>query len=133
MFWNQGQVCTASSRLLVHESIKDKLLPILIEKSGALGMGDPLDPKTKFAAVVSQGHKQKVQGYIDSGKKDGAKVAYQSDAKPPYEGGFYVPPVIFDRVSPGQKIAQEEIFGPVVSVISFRDEEEAIRIANSTI
>jgi acyl-CoA reductase-like NAD-dependent aldehyde dehydrogenase len=133
MFWNQGQVCTASSRLLVQDSIKDKLLPILIKRSAALGMGDPLNPQTRFAAVVSQGYKQKVEGYIESGKKDGTKVAYQSEAQAPFEGGFYVPPVIFDEVSPGQKIAQEEIFGPVVSVISFRDEEEAIKIANSTI
>ena len=133
MFWNQGQVCTASSRLLIQDGVKDKLLPMLIEKSAALGLGDPLDPKTTFAALVSNGHKQKVLGYINDGKKDGARIAYQSDAIPPYDGGFYVAPVIFDNVSAGQRIAQEEIFGPVVSVINFRDEEEAIKIANGTI
>ena len=133
MFWNQGQVCTASSRLLIQTGIKERLLPILIEKSAALGMGDPLNPQTKFAAVVSEGHRQKVLGYIDSGRKEGARIAYQSDAKAPYEEGFYVPPVIFDKVSPGQRIAQEEIFGPVVSAIEFRDEDEAIKIANDTI
>jgi acyl-CoA reductase-like NAD-dependent aldehyde dehydrogenase len=74
-----------------------------------------------------------VQNYIESGERDGARVVYRSDAPPPYRGGFYVPPVIFDDVSPKQRIAQEEIFGPVLSVITFRDEEEAIRIANDTI
>jgi acyl-CoA reductase-like NAD-dependent aldehyde dehydrogenase len=133
MFWNQGQVCTASSRLLVQEGVKDELLPIIIKKCAALGMGDPLSAQTKFAAVVSQGHQDKVRSYIESGRKEGARTAYHSDAKSPYEGGFYVPPVIFDQVSPRQRIAQEEIFGPVVSVIGFRDEEEAIKIANSTI
>jgi acyl-CoA reductase-like NAD-dependent aldehyde dehydrogenase len=133
MFWNQGQVCTASSRLLIQQDIKDRLLPILIERSAELGMGDPLNSHTKFGAVVSEGHRQKVLGYIDNGRKEGARIAYQSDAKAPFEAGFYVAPVIFDQVSARQKIAQEEIFGPVVSVIGFRNEDEAIDIANNTI
>src|SRR6201999_2178896 len=106
---------------------------ILTQKTAALGIGDPLDPRTRFAELISQEHRQKVLGYIESGKRSGARVAYEADIKPPYEGGFYVPPIIFDQVSPTHRIAQEEIFGPVISVISFRDEEEAIRIANNTI
>jgi acyl-CoA reductase-like NAD-dependent aldehyde dehydrogenase len=132
-FYNQGEVCSASSRLLIQESIKDEFLPILIRKASALSPGDPLRADTKFGAVVSQGHKKKILVYIDSGEREGARRVYQSDASVPHEGGYYIPPVIFDRVSPGQTIAQEEIFGPVLSVISFRDEEEAIQIANSTI
>jgi len=132
-FWNQGQVCTASSRLLVQDSVKDRLMQIVVEKVAALRPGDPLKPETKFGAVVSQGHKNKVLGYLDSGSRDGARVLYRSDAPPPFTNGFYVPPMIFDNVSPRQKIAQEEIFGPVLSVLSFRDEAEAIEIANNTI
>jgi acyl-CoA reductase-like NAD-dependent aldehyde dehydrogenase len=132
-FRNQGQVCTASSRLLIQDDIKEELLPIVIRKATALNPGDPLNPQTTFGALISVGHQTKVRSYIESGEKDGTRVAYRSDAPPPYKGGFYVPPVIFDNVSPKQKIAQEEIFGPVLSVITFRDEEEAIRIANDTI
>lgn len=133
MFWNQGQVCTASSRLLIQDGLQEKLLPILIHKSNALGMGDPLNPQTRFAAVVSHAHQMKIRAYIDRGKQAGARVLYQSDAKAPFERGFYVPPVIFDQVAPDNPIAQEEIFGPVISVLGFRDEAEAIRIANGTI
>jgi acyl-CoA reductase-like NAD-dependent aldehyde dehydrogenase len=131
-FRNQGQVCTASSRLLIQSGIKDELLPIVIRKASALRPGDPLKPQTQFGALVSQDHKQRVLDYIDSGEREGARKAYQPDSPPPHEGGFYVPPVIFDDVSPEQTIAQEEIFGPVLSVIAFRNEAEAIRIANNT-
>jgi len=132
-FMNQGEVCTASSRLLIQDSIKDEVLRRVIQKSALLVTGDPLNPETKFGALVSREHQQKVLDYIAGGEKEGARMAYQSNAPAPFSEGFYVPPTIFDRVSPGQKIAQEEIFGPVLSVISFRDEGEAIRIANSTI
>jgi acyl-CoA reductase-like NAD-dependent aldehyde dehydrogenase len=132
-FGNQGEVCTASSRLLIQESIKDEFLPLVIRRAAALVPGDPLDSETKFGALVSRRHQEKVQAYIQSGFQEGATCVYQSAAPAPHPGGFYVAPVIFDRVSPDQKIAQEEIFGPVLSVISFRDEDEAIRIANRTI
>jgi acyl-CoA reductase-like NAD-dependent aldehyde dehydrogenase len=132
-FWNQGQVCSASSRLLIQAGIKDELLHILTGKAAALSPGDPLKPETTFGALVSRDHQQKVLNYISSGERDGARMVHQSSFAPPLEGGFYVPPTIFSEVTPNQRIAQEEIFGPVLSVISFRDEEEAIRIANSTI
>ena len=96
-------------------------------------MGDPLDPRTTFAAMVSSGHMHKVLKYIEAGKSEGAFIAHQSNFTPPFDDGFYVSPVIFDGVLTGQTIAQEEIFGPVISVIKFHDEDEAIRIANSTI
>jgi acyl-CoA reductase-like NAD-dependent aldehyde dehydrogenase len=132
-FWNQGQVCTASSRILIQDSIKNELLPLIIKKAAALNPQDPLKAESKFGALASEAHRQKVLGYIDSGEKEGASVAYRSEATPPFEKGFYVPPVIFNNVSPKNKIATEEIFGPVLSVISFRDEEEAIKIANDTL
>jgi len=131
-FWNQGQVCTASSRLLTQESIKGDLLPILIRKADDLRPRDPLDPETTYGALVSRKHQQKVLSYIDRGEKSGARIVHQGNSPAPFEGGFYVSPVIFDQVSPEQTIAQQEIFGPVLSVISFRDEAEAIRTANNT-
>jgi acyl-CoA reductase-like NAD-dependent aldehyde dehydrogenase len=132
-FWNQGQVCTASSRLLVQESIKDELTRKVIAKSAALRPGDPLRDDTTFGAVVSQGHKEKVLRYVEEGQREGANILYRGSQSDPVAGGFYVSPIIFDNVFPTQRIAQEEIFGPVLSVLTFRDEDEAVRLANSTI
>lgn len=131
-FWNQGEVCTASSRVLVQDSVKAELLELVIKKTTALIPGDPLDPATNFGAVVSRDHECKIRGYIETGKLEGATAVYQSTAQAPVEGGFYVPPVIFDDVYPEHKIAREEIFGPVLSVLTFSTEKEAIRIANDT-
>ena len=132
-FWNQGQVCTASSRLLVHEDIKDELLKLVIERVSVLHPGDPLKEQTTFGALVSAAHREKVLGYIASGEREGALTIYRASTPDPLAGGFYTAPVIFDGVSTVQRIAQEEIFGPVLSVLAFRDDEEAVRIANSTI
>lgn len=132
-FWNQGEVCSASSRLLVQAGIKEELLARVIHKTAALKCGDPLHPETRFGALVSREHRQKVLGYVESGERDGARIAYRSAAAAPIETGFYVPPVIFDAVSPEQKIAQEEIFGPLLSVMAFQQEQDAIQVANSTI
>ena len=132
-FWNQGQVCTASSRLLVQEDIKDELLRLVIERAAMLHPGDPLREQTAFGALVSAGHREKVLGYIASGEHEGAQAIYRASTSGPLAGGFYVSPVIFDGVSVAQRIAQEEIFGPVLTVLAFRDEDEAARIANSTI
>ena len=132
-FWNQGQVCTASSRLLVQESVRDEVLERVIKRASLLSPGDPLKIETRFGAVVSDGHKEKILSYVRYGEQEGAHVAYRADATIPVEGGFYISPVIFDRVLPDQKIAREEIFGPVLAVLSFRDEREAIALANATI
>jgi acyl-CoA reductase-like NAD-dependent aldehyde dehydrogenase len=132
-FWNQGQVCTASSRLVVQEDIKDALLRLVIERASVLHPGDPLKEQTTFGALVSAGHREKVLGYVASGEREGARAIYQASTRDPLPGGFYVNPVIFDQVSVPYRIAQEEIFGPVLSVLTFRDDEEAVRIANSTI
>ena len=129
-FWNQGQVCTASSRLLIQEGIREELLPLVADRVAALTPGDPLKPETKFAALVSRDHAGKVLSYVNSGLKEGATMIHRGASQVPFEGGFYVPPVIFDRVLGHHRIAQEEIFGPVLSVMSFRDEEEAVEIAN---
>ncbi len=132
-FWNQGQVCTASSRLLVHASIKERLLELIVKESGRMGLGDPLKEDTRLGAVVGQQHLEKIRRFISIGKESAATPIFESQLRPPFAEGFYVPSVIFDDVQPTDRIAQEEIFGPVLSVISFRDEAEAIRIANDTI
>jgi acyl-CoA reductase-like NAD-dependent aldehyde dehydrogenase len=131
-FLNQGQVCVASSRLLVHESIKEKLLESLAGKVAAITVGDPLSDETKYGPLVSQSHKQRVQGYIETGIREGARLVCQAPLVSPDPGGFYLAATVFDGVSAGHRIALEEIFGPVLSVISFRDEAQAIEIANGT-
>jgi acyl-CoA reductase-like NAD-dependent aldehyde dehydrogenase len=132
-FWNQGQVCTASSRLLVHHEIKRDLVALIVKRVAALTPGDPLKEDTRFGAVVSQGHLQKVMHYIEGAEEEGARTLYRTELRAPLEGGNYVAPVIFGDVTREQTIAREEIFGPVLSVIGFRDEAEAISIANDTI
>jgi acyl-CoA reductase-like NAD-dependent aldehyde dehydrogenase len=132
-FWNQGQVCVASSRLLVQEGVKDEVLQAVIRKMAAVCPGDPLNSDTRFGALVSRDHKEKVLRYIEEGKNDGARLVFQSSSRPPFDGGYYVPSTIFSEVRPERRIAQEEIFGPVLAVMSFRKEDEAIAIANKTI
>jgi acyl-CoA reductase-like NAD-dependent aldehyde dehydrogenase len=131
-FYNQGQVCSASTRLLIQDSIKDELLRRVIQKTCALIPGDPLQPETRFGALVSRAHQEKVLSFISLGESEGARIVHRGTQSPPVPGGYYVPPTIFDRVTPSQRIAQEEIFGPVLSVLSFRDEPEALSLANST-
>jgi len=132
-FYNQGEVCSASSRLLIHDRIREKFLPLLMAEISALAPGDPLDPETRFGAIVSEEHRQKIMGFVDQGVGEGASVLYRSGAGAPVDGGYYAAPIVFDNVSPQHMIAREEIFGPVLSILSFRDESEAIRIANNTI
>ena len=132
-FWNQGQMCSASSRLLIQEGIKGKLRELVIMSAEMLRPGDPLNSETTFGALESENHRENVLAYIKDGQTSGATLVHQSITAPPLAGGFYLPPTIFDHVLPDHKIAQEEIFGPVLSVISFRDEAQAIEIANSTI
>lgn len=132
MFWNQGQVCTAGTRLLIEESIKAEFLDRLISKVSQIRAGDPLDAATTFGALVSRPQLDKVMNYIESGRKQGAKLVLGGDRILEETGGNFVAPTIFDAVDPHMTIAQEEIFGPVLSVMSFAQVEEAIIIANAT-
>jgi acyl-CoA reductase-like NAD-dependent aldehyde dehydrogenase len=130
IFFNQGEMCSAGSRLLVAESIKDQML----EKIAAVGRfmkpGDPLDPATKLGAIVDETQMNRVLSYIDAGKSDGAKIALGGSRVRQDSGGFFVEPTVFDGVKPDMRIAKEEIFGPVLATITFKDVDEAIRIAN---
>ncbi|WNW12733.1 aldehyde dehydrogenase [Pseudomonas sp. DTU_2021_1001937_2_SI_NGA_ILE_001] len=130
--FNQGEVCTAGSRLLVERSIKDRFLPMVVEALKAWKPGNPLDPATTIGALVDTQQMNTVLGYIEAGHADGAKLVTGGKRILEETGGTYVEPTIFDGVNNAMKIAQEEIFGPVLSVLTFDSAEEAIRIANDT-
>ena len=130
IFFNQGEMCSAASRLVVHESVREPLLAKIVEIGKSMTPGDPLDPKTRLGAIVDQVQLNTVMGYIESGRKEGASLRMGGARVREDSGGFFVEPTVFDDVTPAMKIAREEIFGPVLSAISFDDVEEAIRIAN---
>ncbi|MBA4726505.1 aldehyde dehydrogenase [Stutzerimonas frequens] len=130
--FNQGEVCTAGSRLLVERSIRERFLPMVVEALKGWKPGNPLDPSTNVGALVDTQQLNTVLGYIDAGREAGAQVLIGGQRTLEETGGLYVEPTIFDGVSNAMKIAQEEIFGPVLSVITFDSAEEAVAIANDT-
>jgi len=131
--FNQGEVCTAGSRLLVERSIKDKFVPMVVEAIKAWKPGNPLDPETNVGALVDTTQMNNVLSYIQAGHDDGAKLVAGGKRVMEETGGTYVEPTIFDGVDNAMRIAKEEIFGPVLSVIAFDDVEDAIAIANDTV
>lgn len=133
IFFNQGEVCSAASRLLVEESIKDEFYEKMQSVVERMAPGDPLDPKTLMGALVDEEHTGRVLSYIEAGVSEGAKLRHGGKKARQESGGCYVEPTIFDGVDNQMRIAQEEIFGPVLSVITFSDAEEALRIANDSI
>lgn len=132
MFFNQGESCNAPSRLLVQESIADSFIEKVLAQAPRYAPGDPLDNNTVLGALVDEGQMRAVMGYIDSGKFEGARCVVGGTAARQDSGGFYVNPTVFDRVTNDMRIAREEIFGPVLSIIRFKDEAEGIRIANDS-
>lgn len=135
IFFNQGQTCTAGSRLLVQKSIKNKVIDILLSKIKKIVIGNPLDENTMLGAIVSEEQFNKVMGYIQLGISEGANLLCGGKAIhdiPGCENGFFIQPTVFDNVNNKMRIAQEEIFGPVLSVLTFDTEEEAIALANDT-
>ncbi|MAL92364.1 MAG: aldehyde dehydrogenase PuuC [Pseudomonas sp.] len=130
--FNQGEVCTAGSRLLVERSIRERFLPMVVEALKGWKPGNPRDPSTNVGALVDTQQLNTVLGYIDAGREAGAQVLIGGQRTLEETGGLYVEPTIFDGVSNAMKIAQEEIFGPVLSVITFDSAEEAVAIANDT-
>jgi acyl-CoA reductase-like NAD-dependent aldehyde dehydrogenase len=133
IFFNQGEMCSAGSRLLVHESIKDALLEKVQAVSRKMQPGDPLDPATRLGAIVDETQMKRVLGYIDSGRNDGAELRFGGRRVREDSGGYFIEPTVFDAVKPGMAIAREEIFGPVLSTITFKSVEEAVEIANDVI
>jgi 4-guanidinobutyraldehyde dehydrogenase/NAD-dependent aldehyde dehydrogenase len=130
IFFNQGEMCSAGSRLLVQESIKDAMIEKIAQVGRAMVPGDPLDPTTKLGAIVDETQMKRVLSYIDAGRSEGARVALGGSRVRTDSGGFFVEPTVFDGVKPAMRIAREEIFGPVLATITFKDAEEAVRIAN---
>ncbi len=132
IFWNMGENCSAGSRLIVHRAVKDRILEALDAELDNWPVGDPLDPATKLGPMISRGQMDKVLGYVDIGKREGARVVCGGERILEETGGWFVPPTVFDHVRNDMTIAREEIFGPVLSVIEFDTEAEAVALANDT-
>ena len=136
IFYNQGQVCCAGSRLFVEASVKDEFVGRLKERAEKISVGDPMDKGTQMGPQVSAEQLDRIKGYVDIARSEGAAVL--TGGAPPsldaaFEKGFFFRPTIFADVNNKMRVAQEEIFGPVVSVISFENEEDLIKQANDTI
>lgn len=134
IFYHQGQCCEAGTRLFLPEKLHDEFLGLMIEKAGRITLGDPKDMKTDMGPVISAKQRDQILGYIKSGKSEGARIATGggSPATPGLEKGFFVEPTIFTGVTNSMTIAQEEIFGPVLSVIKYSNTNNAIRMANDS-
>lgn len=132
-FFNQGEVCTCPSRALVHESIYDEFIKLVIERTKSITRGDPLDTETQVGAQASKQQFDKILSYMDIGKEEGAELLTGGSVAsvPGFENGFYMEPTLFKGTN-DMRIFQEEIFGPVVSIVTFKDEEEALAIANDS-
>jgi aldehyde dehydrogenase (NAD+) len=130
IFFNQGHVCCAGSRLFVQESVYDEVLEKLKHRMNSLIVGDPLDKNTDIGAINSKGQLQTINRYLELGKKEGA-VMYQNNCALPKKG-FWCRPTIFENVSQSHSISREEIFGPVLAIQTFRTEKEVITKANNT-
>jgi gamma-glutamyl-gamma-aminobutyraldehyde dehydrogenase len=131
-FMNMGENCTCGSRLIVHRSVRDELIDKLVSKTADWPVGDPLDPATRIGPMIERPHLDKVLGYIEAGRAEGARVVVGGGRTLESSGGHFVEPTVFDDVDNSMKIAREEIFGPVISTIPFDTEEQAIAIANET-
>jgi len=132
-FLNSGQACVAGTRLLVPKSRFEEVKRVILDTSPSFPVGDPADPKTAVGPMVNQKQYERVQSYIRRGIEEGAEVLIGGEGHPPgLESGYFVKPTVFVNVKNEMTIAREEIFGPVLSVITYEDEEDAIRIANDT-
>lgn len=132
-FFNQGEVCTCPSRALVHESIYDEFIKLVIERTKTIQRGDPLDTDTQVGAQASKQQFDKILSYMDIGKEEGAELLIGGGVAtvPGFENGFYMEPTLFKGTN-DMRVFQEEIFGPVVSIVTFKDEAEALAIANDS-
>ena len=133
IFFNQGEMCSAGSRLLLQEDIKEAVLEKVQAIGRTLAPGDPLDPATRLGAIVDETQMKRVLGYIDAGRDDGASIRLGGRRVREDSGGYFIEPTVFEGVRPAMAIAREEIFGPVLSAITFRTVDEAIEIANDVI
>lgn len=132
MFFNQGESCNAPSRVLVHDSLADEFVKLVAAEAPGYAPADPLDARTVLGALVDETQLRTVMGYIDAGNTEGARCVVGGRQARAETGGYYVEPTVFDGVTQDMKIAREEIFGPVMSVIRFKTEEEAVALANAS-
>jgi len=130
LFFNQGQCCCAGSRLFVEEKIHDQLAERLLKKAKSQKVGDPFDPETTQGPQVSQEQCDRVMGFIEAGKKEGAKLL--TGGKRVGDRGYFIEPTVFDNVTDNMKIAREEIFGPVMNILKFKDVDEVVKRGNET-
>jgi aldehyde dehydrogenase (NAD+) len=130
---NSGQTCSAWTRMLVPRARQAEAIDLAKAQLAKLTLGDPFDPKTRLGPLASANQRDTVLGYIDKGKKEGADLIAGGDRPASLERGFYVEPTIFANVNNRMEIAQEEIFGPVLSIIAYDSDDEAVRIANDSI
>jgi aldehyde dehydrogenase (NAD+)/phenylacetaldehyde dehydrogenase len=133
IFYGKGELCSAGSRLLVEESIHDALMERVVERAKKMAPGDPLDPKTRLGSLVSEKQRENVARYVESGRKEGAKLVAGGNAASVNGRGAFFEATVFDAVTPSMTIAREEIFGPVLATLTFQNEEEAVAVGNSTI
>jgi aldehyde dehydrogenase (NAD+) len=135
VFGNKGEMCTAGSRLLVHEQIYDEFVEDLAARARKLRVGNPLDAASQMGPQISGRQMERILDYVECGKREGARLLCggERDTEGEKASGFYVKPAVFAGVRPEMRIAREEIFGPVACAIPFRDAEEAVRIANATV
>ncbi|WP_374754488.1 betaine-aldehyde dehydrogenase [Aureimonas sp. AU4] len=133
-FYSAGEVCSNGTRVFVHESVREAFLQKLVARTEALRIGDPLDPETQVGALISEAHMRKVLSYVDEGVREGAKLLCGGSrvTERGLGAGFFVAPAIFDACADSMRIVREEIFGPVMTVLSFRDEDEVVARANDT-
>ena len=133
IFSNAGQVCNAGSRLIVEASIREALLEKVVAIARDLVPGEPLDPATRLGAIVDQRQMESVLGYVETGRKEGARVLVGGNRARESSGGFFVSPTVFDGVDNSMRIAQEEIFGPVLATVTVSGLDEAIKVANDSV
>ncbi|HXC52200.1 MAG TPA: aldehyde dehydrogenase family protein [Candidatus Limnocylindrales bacterium] len=132
-FMHQGQICESGTRILVHESVHDEFMEKMLAGMGRIKIGDTMDPTTGMGPLVSKSQRETVEKYVALGNEQGAKCVAGGKRPEAMAKGYYYEPTVFDDVDNKMRIAQEEIFGPVVSVIRFKDEDEAVRIANDSV
>lgn len=132
VFYNQGEVCTAASRLLVHESVAETFHEKVLAVASAIKVGDPLDPATRFGAMVSQAQMNTALRYIETAQAEGATLQLGGARAREDSGGFYIAPTVFSGVTPGMTLAREEVFGPVLAMMTFKTADEAFALANDT-
>jgi acyl-CoA reductase-like NAD-dependent aldehyde dehydrogenase len=132
IYYNSGETCHAGSRLIVHESVREALLEQIRNVAATITLGHPLEPTTQMGALIDAGHMKRVLSYIEGGIRDGAHLSLGGHQALKESGGFYVEATVLDNVRPDMKVAREEIFGPVLSVMTFKDEAQAVRLANDT-